>query len=81
MCLVLLFFQSVPGLRVNMAKSEIMPVGTVGNIESLASFLGCKVVHRLASYLGLPLGAPSNSSVLWNPVIERFKRRLAGWKK
>lgn len=32
------FFQAVSGLKVNISKSEIMPVGNVEDIEGLASF-------------------------------------------
>lgn len=79
--LVLMFFQAVSGLRINISKSEILPVGNVVNIDFLASFFGCKVAHFPASYLGLPIGAPFKSKAIWNPVLERFDRRLAGWKK
>lgn len=58
-----------------------MPVGNVMNIDDLASFFRCKVAFFPTSYLGLALGAPSNSTAIWNPVIERFERRLAGWKR
>ena len=33
------------------------------------------------SYLGMPLGASHKSSSIWNPILEKFERRLAGWKK
>lgn len=42
--LVLLFFQMVSGLRVNIAKSEIIPVGGVDDIGALASFLGAELL-------------------------------------
>ena len=32
-------------------------------------------------YLGLPLGANVRDSSIWNPVIEKVERRLAGWKR
>jgi hypothetical protein len=32
-------------------------------------------------YLGLPLGASFKASMVWNPILEKVKRRLAGWKK
>ncbi|XVF65903.1 hypothetical protein PTKIN_Ptkin09bG0288100 [Pterospermum kingtungense] len=32
------------------------------------------------TYLGLPLGARTNAVSIWNPVIEKVERRLAGWK-
>lgn len=79
--LVLLYFEAVSGLRVNIAKSEIMPVGNVENIGELASFFGCKVAYFPTSYLGLPLGASFKSKAIWNSVVERFENRLAGWKR
>lgn len=78
---MLLFFQAVSGLRINISKSEIIPVGEVGDVNSLASFFGCIVASLPSSYLGLPIGAPSRCATLWNPVIERYERRLVGWKK
>ncbi|KAG2724060.1 hypothetical protein I3760_01G000400 [Carya illinoinensis] len=33
------------------------------------------------TYLGLPLGAPSKTVALWDTVIEKVERRLAGWKR
>lgn len=76
--LVLLFFQAVSGLRINISKSEILPVGVVENVELLVSFFGCKVSNLPSEYLGLPIGALFKSKPKWNPVIERFERRLAG---
>ena len=32
-------------------------------------------------YLGIPLGAKWKDRVVWNPIIEKVERRLAGWKK
>jgi hypothetical protein len=32
-------------------------------------------------YLGLPLGAPYKSTTIWNDIIEKMERKLAGWKK
>lgn len=79
--LVLLFFQMASGLRVNIVNSEIIPVGSVDNIDGLASFFWCRTADLPSSYLGLPLGAKFKSKALWNPVLDRFERRLAGWKK
>ena len=33
-----------------------------------------------SSYLGLPLGATFKSKAVWDPVVERFRKKLAGWK-
>lgn len=46
----------------------------------MASHLGCSIGSLPSSYLGFPLGASSRSQANWEPVIERFRKRLAGWK-
>jgi len=33
-----------------------------------------------SSCLGLPLSAPYKSVAVWDLVVERFHKRLAGWK-
>lgn len=68
------------GLRVNVEKSEIIPVGNVENIDALTTFFGCRTACLPSSYLGLPLGAKYKSKALWNPVLDRFERRLMGWE-
>ncbi|RVW59950.1 hypothetical protein CK203_086973 [Vitis vinifera] len=47
---------SASGLRINLAKSEIIPVGEVEEIEELVVELGCRVGSLPSQYLGLPLG-------------------------
>jgi hypothetical protein len=66
---------------VNLGKSEMVAVGDVGNIGTLAAFLGCRVAGLPMKYLGLPLGAAYKAASIWNEVIEKMERRLAGWKK
>ncbi|GFZ03746.1 serine/threonine-kinase ATM-like protein [Actinidia rufa] len=51
---VLLCFE-VSGLRLNLGKWKIIPVGVVPNVEAVASVLARKV-GALPFYLGLPLG-------------------------
>ena len=38
---LLLCFEVVPGLRVNLTKSKLAPVGSVNNVDGLANILGC----------------------------------------
>ncbi|KAF8390326.1 hypothetical protein HHK36_024851 [Tetracentron sinense] len=68
------------GLRVNLSKSEIIPVGDIPHLDVLVSYLGCQRGSLPSTYLGLPLGTPFKSTTVWNPIIERFSARLAGWK-
>ena len=54
---LLVCFELVSGLKVNLAKSVIVPVGDVNNIGALAKDLGCEVGFLPIPYLGLPLGS------------------------
>ena len=55
--MVLIFFEAITGLKVNVGKSEIVYVGEVGNLNTLARTLCCKVGTLPMRYLGMPLGA------------------------
>ncbi|RVW13169.1 Transposon TX1 uncharacterized 149 kDa protein [Vitis vinifera] len=77
---ILLWFEAASGLRINLDKSEIIPVGVVEEIEEMAVELGCRVGSLPSQYLGLPLGAPYKASSVWDGVEEKVRRRLARWK-
>ena len=78
---LLMWFEAISGLRINLDKSEILPVGRVENLEALALEAGCKVGRLPFSYLGIPLGANHKSMAVWDGVEERFRKRLALWKR
>ena len=80
MSLILFWFEAASGLRINLAKSEIIPIREVEELDEMAVELGCRVGQLPAVYLGLPLGAPNKASSLWDGVEERVRRRLALWK-
>ena len=79
--LVLIVFEAITGLKVNVGKSEIVPVGDVGDLNGLAHILCCKVGTLPMRYLGMPLGAHYKDSSIWNPIIEKMEKWLAGWKR
>ena len=79
--LVLFWFEVVFGLNINMGKSELVPMGVVPNIVDMVDVLGCKRGSFPMQYLGLPLGANVRDRSVWNPIIEKVERRLAGWKR
>ena len=54
----LMWFEAFSGLKINLNKSEIIPLGRVDNVESFAAKLGYGVGSLPIMYLGLPLGAP-----------------------
>ena len=79
--MVLIFFEAITGLKVNVGKSEIVPVGDAGDLNGLARILCCKVGSLPMRYLGMPLGAHYKDSSIWNPIIENMEKQLAGWKR
>ncbi|RVW75000.1 LINE-1 reverse transcriptase-like [Vitis vinifera] len=78
---ILCWFEAASGLRINLAKSEIIPVGQVEEILEMAVELGCKVGQLPSTYLGLPLGAPNKAVCVWDGVEERMRWKLALWKR
>jgi hypothetical protein len=76
-----LCFEAVSGLRINLGKFELVPIGEVEDVESLAHILGCRIGSLPTTYLAMPLGASFKYISIWNGVIENVERRLASWKK
>ena len=69
--LKLLGFQVVIGLKVNVTKSEIVPIGEVNNVHAFVEILGCRVGALPMTYLGMPLGVSHKSPSIWNPILEK----------
>ena len=76
-----MWFEALLGLKMNMEKSELIPVGRVENVEELTDEFGYKVGILPSTYLGMPLGAPFKSVNAWDGIEERFRKRLAMWKR
>jgi hypothetical protein len=72
-----LYFEVVSSLKINLTKSELVLVGNVNSVESLARILGCRVSSLPMKYLGLPLGASLKVKSIWNDIIENIEHRLA----
>uniref|UniRef100_A0A2N9I2I4 Reverse transcriptase domain-containing protein n=1 Tax=Fagus sylvatica TaxID=28930 RepID=A0A2N9I2I4_FAGSY len=79
--MVLSCFEAVTGLGVNMGKSELVPVGEMPNETPLADILCCRIGVLPLMYLGMPLGASFKASSVWNPILEKIEKMLAGWMK
>ena len=52
------------GLKVNVVKSEMVPIGEINNVHVLVEILGCMVGALPMTYLGMPLGASYKSLYL-----------------
>jgi hypothetical protein len=75
--MLFLCFEAVSGLKINLAKSILAPVGCVDNVDGLASILDFKVSSLPLKYLGLPLGASFKAKSIWDGIFGKIERRLA----
>ena len=75
---ILARFEEVSGLRINLGKSKLVHVGEVHNLEALVGLLGCGQSSLPLKYLDLSLGAKFKDLSVWNPILKRMERRLAG---
>ena len=78
--MILIWFEGISSLKINLGKSKLVPVGVVHNVDLLLNVLGCKQGTPPMKYLGLPLGAKFKDKTIWDPILEKMERRLAGWK-
>jgi len=72
---LLVCFEAVFGLKVNLAKSLLVPVGNVDNVAELASILGCGTSSLPLKYLGMPLGARHKATSIWYDIAVKMERR------
>ncbi|XP_071694989.1 uncharacterized protein [Rutidosis leptorrhynchoides] len=46
----------------------------------MAKYIDCSAGSTPFTYLGLPIGTPSNKASSWQPIIDKFDKRLSEWK-
>jgi hypothetical protein len=71
---VLICFEVVLGLKINLGKSELVLVANVLNVIELANLVGCKVSRLPMKYLCLPLGSTFKAKAIWDSVVEKMER-------
>ena len=71
-----MWFEAISRLKINLEKSELIPIGDVSNLEELVGVLGCKMGTLPITYLGLPLGAPHKSYRVWKEWKNAFRKGL-----
>jgi hypothetical protein len=74
---LLVCFEAVVGLKVNLSKSVLLLVGPIDNMGHVAGLLGCGVGDLPLKYLGLPLGASFKLKSMWAGLENLMLRRLA----
>lgn len=77
---ILVMFEGISGLHINLSKSFLYSINEVNNMETLNTILGRQVGALPTTYFGMPLGAKSMSKEIWNNVIEKCEKKLARWK-
>ena len=65
LCWLLMWFEALSGLKINLEKSELILVGRVIKAELLVDELGYKVGSLSSTYLRMPLGAHFNFEAVW----------------
>lgn len=79
--LIIRLFASISGLKVNFEKSIFVPLN-VGQADMpwVQAVIGCTRSDFPVQYLGLPLTLKSPTRNLFMPLIEKFEKKLSGWK-
>ncbi|RVW12414.1 putative ribonuclease H protein [Vitis vinifera] len=77
---ILLWFEAASGLKINLEKSMVIPVGEVEGALDMAAEIGCKVGQLPTVYLGCPLGRLIGPPP-FGMVEEKMRRKLALWKR
>ena len=74
-------FERVSGLSINFAKSSLVYFGKFAHRgDMLAGILNCPLEKLPFKYLGLPLKSANLTRRDWQPLIDKFHRRLSCWK-
>lgn len=75
-------FEQLFGLKISFTKSQLCGIGVPEETTQFcASILECGIVSPPFKYLGLPLGANPRRNATWKPVIDRYEKKLALWKR
>ena len=74
-------FQAFTSLKVNVGKSEIVPIREENNLDALANILSCRVGNLPLKYLGMPLGTSFKTTSIWNLILEKIEKKLSAWKR
>ncbi|KAJ9550970.1 LOW QUALITY PROTEIN: hypothetical protein OSB04_015015 [Centaurea solstitialis] len=78
---ILKCFEVCSGLKINMGKSRLLGVSvSKEEVTSLARRLKCKEDSIPFRYLGLPVGGNMKLARNWQPLIDKCRSKLSGWK-
>jgi hypothetical protein len=78
---LLVCFEAISGMKVNLAKSVLVPVSNVVNQVELVDILGCGTSSLPLKYLRMLLEAFYKAKSIWDGIGEKMERQLANWKR
>nr|GFB42076.1 RNA-directed DNA polymerase, eukaryota, reverse transcriptase zinc-binding domain protein [Tanacetum cinerariifolium] len=82
-CLVSILecFHRVFGLKINYHKSNLFGIGVpINEVSHAALVTGCNAMQTPFYYLGLPIDCNMSIVKNWDPIVDKFSRRLSKWK-
>ncbi|GLT63247.1 hypothetical protein SLA2020_358250 [Shorea laevis] len=78
---ILRWFELMSRLRINFHKSSVYGLNVSERwLKGAAGALHCGVGVFPFIYLGLPVGGKPRSKKMWEPVVKKFRAKLAVWK-
>lgn len=81
MKLLLYMYEMMAGLKINFNKSEVIMINDNDNQGSLyADIFNCQVSAFPVKYLGVPVCSSRLHLSDWNPLVEKYGKKLDIWK-
>ena len=78
---LLVCFEAVSGLKVNLSKFALVLIGSLGDVDQLFRLLGCGSGNLPLKYLGLSLEASFKLKTMWVELEELMAQQLVPWKR
>lgn len=73
-------FELASRLKINFYKSSLMGIDVAPEImEMTCNFLNCAQGSFPFMYLGLPVGGNPARATTWDPLLEKFSKKLFSW--
>jgi hypothetical protein len=77
---LLCLFEEMSGLKINFQKSEVYCLGWAKDrVRKFEVILTCKSGDLPMKYLGIPIDEKRLAISRWNPIIEKFGKKLNPW--
>ncbi|KAL9668838.1 hypothetical protein QQ045_006378 [Rhodiola kirilowii] len=75
---ILRSFAVSSGLEIIFSKSRCLGIGLEEEeVQKFADALGCLMGKFLMNYLGMQVGSNASRLSTWNPILQKFKQKLA----